>query len=88
MNTYKINHRAICPNTQTIDSYEITITAYSTIMVESINDAIHNAPMEIFQEALADYLSDELKANVRVEGWHQGVLVISERSNVQRLCRD
>lgn len=87
MNTYKITHRAKCPNNGLFDSYEIEIRSASTIEVEKINKTMNDAPETIFQEDLADYVVDKVGGSVRIEGWHQGVLVVSERSNVKRICR-
>lgn len=79
MNTYRITHRAHCPNNSDLDAYTITIKSPRTIMVEKILEALAEAPGIIYQEDLTTHLCDTLDADVTITGWHQGVFVKSTR---------
>ncbi len=79
MNTYKIKHTAKCPNGDLVDSYDIALRSPFSIQVEYIIQTLENAPKEIYQEDLADYLRSKIAAEITVMGWHHGVQIISER---------
>ena len=79
MNTYKIKHTAKCPNGELVDSYDIALRSPFSIQVEDIIQTLENAPQEIYQEDLADYLRSKIAAEITVMGWHHGVQIISER---------
>jgi hypothetical protein len=79
MNTYKIKHTAKCPNGELVDSYDIALRSPFSIQVEYIIQTLENAPKEIYQEDLADYLRSKIAAEITVMGWHHGVQIISER---------
>lgn len=79
MNTYKIKHTAKCPNGDLVDSYDIALRSPFSIQIEYIIQTLENAPKEIYQEDLADYLRSKIAAEITVMGWHHGVQIISER---------
>jgi hypothetical protein len=79
MNTYKIKHTAKCPNGELVDFYDIALRSPFSIQVEYIIQTLENAPKEIYQEDLADYLRSKIAAEITVMGWHHGVQIISER---------
>ena len=79
MNTYKIKHTAKCPNGGLVDSYDIALRSPFSIQVEHIIQTLKDAPKEIYQEDLADYLRSKIAAEITVMGWHHGVQIISER---------
>ena len=79
MNTYETTHRALCPNGNLMDTYQITIRSQATIMVEDILRALNEAPARIYQEDLATLLRSKLGAEITVEGWHHGIKITSTR---------
>ena len=80
MNTYKLTHRAKCPNGSLMDAYEIIIRSAETIMVESILETLKAAPSTIYHEDLATHLRNTLGAEVTIEGWHHGIHITSVRA--------
>ena len=79
MNTYKLTHRANCPNGNLVDSYKITLRSPWSIQVEKILQTLKDAPPEIYQEDLATLLRDALGAETTIVGTHHGVEIISVR---------
>jgi hypothetical protein len=79
MNSYKLTHRAKCPNGALMDTYQITIRSHQTIMVEAILEALKQLPEAIFQEDIATTIRSKIGAEVVVVGWHHGVEITSTR---------
>jgi hypothetical protein len=79
MNTYETTHRALCPNGNLVDTYQITIRSQTTIMVEDILRTLNKAPSRIYQEDLATLLRSKLGGEITVEGWHHGIKITSTR---------
>jgi hypothetical protein len=79
MNIYEITHRAACPNGKLIDTYQIKIASHNTIIVEDLIELLKDAPKQIYQEDLADYLRAKLGAKVEVIGWHYGIKITCTR---------
>ena len=75
MNIYETTHRAACPNGKLIDTYEIKITSHNTIIVEDLIEVLKDAPKQIYQEDLADYLRAKLGAKVEIIGLHYGIKI-------------
>lgn len=79
MNIYKLTHTATCPNGNLEDYYEITISSSKIIQVEDILLALSNAPKEIYQEELTDYIRSKLPAKISTVGYHHGVEITCVR---------
>jgi len=80
MNTYKINHTAKCPNGDLVDAYRIILRSPYSIQVEHIISTLKSAPLEIYQEDLADYLRSKIAAEITIIGWHHGVEITCYRA--------
>ena len=50
-------------------------------MVEDILKTLKDSAKTIYQEDLATHLSDQLGAEVTIEGWHLGVFITSTRNH-------
>jgi|TARA_R110000803_G_C11971565_1_gene319776 hypothetical protein len=79
MNIYEINHKSVCPNNGNVDYYDITITSSFVIQVEEIIESLNSMPTSIYQEEIADKLSETFAATVQVVGFHQKVKITSTR---------
>lgn len=79
MNTYKIKHRALCPNGGLVDNYHITLRSVETILVEDILRHLSDMPKTIYHEDLATILRNKIGCEVSVIGWHHGVKVKCKR---------
>lgn len=75
MNIYELTHRTPCPNGGLMDAYAIKIESEQTIMVEDILKAMKEAPSPTFQEALADWLRNQLGARITITGIHYGIKI-------------
>ena len=80
MNIYKTSHVAECPNGKLIDRYEIEIESKGMLSVEWIMEVLKRAPKQIYQEDLADFLSEKISGKITVTGWHYNVQIICIRT--------
>ena len=80
MNIYRTTHIAECPNGKLIDRYEIEIESEGMLSVEWIMEVLTRAPKKIYQEALADFLSEKIAGKITVTGWHYNVQIICTRT--------
>jgi len=75
MNIYETTHRAACPNGKLIDTYQIKIISHNTIIVEDLIELLKDAPKQMYQEYLADYIRANVGAKIEIIGWHYGIKI-------------
>ena len=82
MNKYITYSTAQCPNNGSFDYYKIILKSKQTIQVEEINGFIKSFDEFVFQESLADKLSETFPAEIKIIGYHQGIKIISRRNKI------
>lgn len=80
MNIYRTAHVAECPNGRLVDRYEIEFESDGMISVEYIMEILSRAPKQIYQEDLADFLSEHIAGKITVTGWHYNVQIVCIRT--------